>query len=107
MNHTAPLHDALYPVADAAPLLGMGVHELFKWLRDHNYITRTANGTLPQHKYIRAGYFRMKQGVHQQGRVRVYHASTLITTRGMQWLQTQLNPEATLCPQNTTASATH
>ena len=88
-----PARDALLPVAEAAPLLGMGVHELFAWLLKKNYISRTGNGTVPHNKYIRAGYFRMKSGVHWRGRVRCYNASVQITTAGMLWLRQQLQQE--------------
>ena len=76
-----------------AALLGWGVKRLFSKLRDANILT---NDNRPNQPYIDAGYFvtELKSWDNSIVGEQLY-SKTLVTTKGVKWLDKKINQHAT------------
>lgn len=78
------MRSAPVTMQDAAKLIGIGPNTLFQKLRTAGVLT--AQGGLkntPRHRYVKAGYFRLKQTEYHTGPVRHTHIKTLVTPEGL------------------------
>lgn len=77
-----------YTMQVAAKMLGYGPNKLFAWLREQ-HIFNSQN--MPQQSHIDAGRFVVTHGSFMRGPVKHHYARTCITSKGIDWLQQQLN----------------
>ena len=64
----------------------IGPNEMFKLLRAMGYLMW---GNIPQEKYIKAGYFELKENISQETNI-AFSPTTLITTKGQEYLYKKL-----------------
>ena len=72
---------------DAAKVLGTGQNRLFGLLRSRGILMRDNR---PYQRYIDAGYFRVVERVHEGRGMPMTYTKTLVTGKGLAYLQKQL-----------------
>ena len=98
MQPKADFHDAvaattnIFSMNEAAKQLGMGQNRLFHWLRANKVLLEGGpQHNQPYQRYIDAGYFRLRTGVHEvKGDLR-QHVTTMVTGKGLTWLHGKLH----------------
>jgi len=84
-------HINTYSVQDAAKLIGIGSKKLFKYLREQNVLNKN---NVPYQSYIDNGYLKVEASNwnHPTVGTKLY-AKTVVTVKGVEWLQKKINPE--------------
>lgn len=81
-------------LAAAAKALGITRHALLKHLRTQGVIYQ--NSTLPQARYIKAGYFTVQtKGFSNEHGIKRQYSKTLVTGLGLSWLESIINEHCT------------
>lgn len=83
-------------IAEVARVLGTGQNRLFRWMRDQHILL---SNNLPYQQYLDAGYFRVieQTWTHPEGGQRLA-VKTLVTGRGLAWLQRRYHSNVVQLP---------
>lgn len=81
-------------VRDAAKVLNTGEKRLYAWLKENKYIINEYGNNVPYQRWIDQGLFRVAEKLHKDvhGNERTYRL-TLVTTKGLKYLNEKLNPK--------------
>jgi len=85
-----------YDMREAATLLNTGRTRLLRWLREHKYLCKTAEGNmLPNRHQVDAGYLTTKIHRVELGGsgITILRATTRVTEKGIFWLQKKFEQE--------------
>ena len=83
----------LFTVQEAAELLGIGSKQLFKFLREQDYLTKA---NLPRDQYLATGLFEIRHScwIHPR-HGQSYTGRTMITQRGVSQIDLRLREQKT------------